>query len=53
VYASVKSKIRDNLTLVLNEAKRKNKLPIDVALDIAKERVRKAMELRGRIPKRA
>jgi len=53
VYASVKSKVRDNLTLVLNEAKLRNRLPIDVALDIAKERVRRAMELREQISKRA
>lgn len=53
VYVSIKSKMKSNVATVLNEAKGTNKLPIDVALDIAKERVRKAMELRGRIPKRA
>ncbi len=53
VYTSIKSKMKSNVATVLSEVKGTNKLPIDVALDIAKERVRKAMELRRRIPKRA
>jgi len=53
VYASIKSKMKSNVAIVLNEAKRTNKLPSSVALDIAQERVRKAMELKGRVPKRS
>jgi len=53
VYASIKSKMKSNVAIVLNEAKRTNKLPSSVALDIAQGRVRKAMELKGRVPKRS
>jgi glutamate dehydrogenase (NAD(P)+) len=51
VYATIKNKMKSNVPLVLNEAKKSKKQPIDVALDIAKARVRKAMELKKRIPK--
>lgn len=51
VYASIRSKMKDNVSLVLEEAKKTKKQPIDVALDIAKARVRKAMELKKRLPK--
>ncbi len=53
VYATIRSKMKDNVTLVLNEARKTKRQPIDVALDIAKARVRKAMELKKRLPKRA
>ena len=52
VYESIKSKMRSNVTMVLSEATKTNRLPVDVALDIAKERVLEAMKLRGRIPRR-
>lgn len=51
VYAAIKNKMNSNVPLVLNEAKKSKKQPIDVAMDIAKGRVRKAMELKRRIPK--
>lgn len=51
VYATVKKKMNSNVPLVLKEATKTKKQPIDVALDITKARVRKAMELKRRIPK--
>jgi len=53
VYATIRSKMKENVSIVLSEAKKTKKQLIDVALDIAKARVRKAMELKRRIPKGA
>ena len=50
VFATIRKKMRANTTVVLEEAKKTNRLPLDAALDIAKSRVRKAMELKKRIP---
>jgi len=52
VYDIVKKKMWKNVAIVLDESKKFKRLPREVALSISKERVRKAMELRGRIPKR-
>jgi len=51
VYSTIRSKMRNNVSLVLEGAAKTNKKPLDVAWDIAKGRVRKAMELKKRIPK--
>ncbi len=51
VYETVKRKMWKNVTMVMEESQKSKRLPREVALDISKERVRKAMELRGRIPK--
>ena len=53
VYSTIKSKMRNNVSLVLEGAAKTNKKPLEVAWDIAKGRVRKAMELKKRIPKQA
>jgi len=50
VYASVRRKMWKNVGMVLDESKSSKRLPRVVALAISQERVRKAMELRGRIP---
>ena len=50
VFDTVKRKMWKNVATVLTEARKSKRLPREVALAIAKERVRKAMELRGRIP---
>ena len=52
VYDTVKHKMWKNVAMVLDESKRTKRLPREVAEAISKERVRKAMDLRGRIPKR-
>ncbi|MDI6754428.1 MAG: Glu/Leu/Phe/Val dehydrogenase [Thermodesulfobacteriota bacterium] len=52
VYDTVKRKMWKNVAMVLQESKRSKRLPREVALAISKERVLKAMELRGRIPKK-
>ena len=52
VYNTVKRKMWKNVAMVLDESKKRKLLPREVALAISKERVRKAMELRGRIPKK-
>ncbi len=49
VYAVVESTIRRNVGMILDEARRRNRFPRDIALNIAKERVLKAMKLRKRI----
>lgn len=49
VYAVVESTIRRNVGMILDEAQRRNRSPRDIALNIAKERVLKAMKLRKRI----
>ena len=51
VFAVVKRKMWKNVAMVLDESKRAKRLPREVAEAISKERVRKAMELRGRLPK--
>jgi glutamate dehydrogenase (NAD(P)+) len=50
VFGAVKGKMWKNVAMVLDEAQKSKRLPREVALAVAKERVRKAMELRGRIP---
>ena len=52
VYETVKRKMWKNVTMVLDESKKRKLLPREVALSISRERVWKAMELRGRIPKK-
>ncbi len=52
VYDTVKRKMWKNVTMVLEGAKKSRRLPREVALAISKERVMKAMELRGRFPKK-
>ncbi len=52
VYETVKRKMRKNVAMVLDESKKSKRLPREVALAISKERVVKAMELRGRFPKK-
>lgn len=52
VYDTVKRKMWKNVGMVLEESKRSKRLPREVALAISQERVRKAMELRGRFPKK-
>ncbi len=49
LYAAVSSVITRNVGLILDEARRRNQFPRDTALNIAKERVLKAMKLRRRI----
>ena len=50
VFDTVRRKMWKNVEMVLSEAGRRKRLPREVALSIARERVWKAMELRGRIP---
>jgi glutamate dehydrogenase (NAD(P)+) len=50
VYATVRRKMWKNVGMVLDESKSSKRLPRVVALAISQERVKKAMELRGRIP---
>jgi glutamate dehydrogenase (NAD(P)+) len=50
VFATVKQKMWKNVNMVLTEAQKSKRLPREVALAISRERVWKAMELRGRIP---
>lgn len=52
VYDTVKGKMWKNVGVVLGDSKKFRRMPREIALDISKERVQKAMELRGRIPKR-
>ncbi len=52
VYETVKKKMWKNVTMVMEESQKSKRLPREVALAISKERVMKAMELRGRIPKK-
>jgi len=52
VYDTVKRKMWKNVAMVLEESKKSRRLPREVALSISKERVLKAMELRGRFPKK-
>ncbi len=52
VYETVKRKMRKNVAMVLDESKKNKRLPREVALAISKERVMKAMDLRGRFPKK-
>jgi glutamate dehydrogenase/leucine dehydrogenase len=44
MFSLIKKKITKNLSSILKEAKKENLLPRDVALRIAHERVKKAME---------
>lgn len=52
VYDTVKRKMWKNVTMVMEESNKTKQLPREVAEAISKERVRKAMELRGRLPKK-
>ncbi len=52
VYETVKRKMWKNVTMVMEESQKTKRLPREVAEAISKERVRKAMELRGRLPKK-
>ncbi len=52
VYDTVKRKMWKNVTTVLEGCRRGKRLPREVALAISQERVRKAMELRGRLPRK-
>jgi glutamate dehydrogenase (NAD(P)+) len=52
VYETVKKKMWKNVTMIMEESQKSKRLPREVALAISKERVMKAMELRGRIPKK-
>jgi glutamate dehydrogenase (NAD(P)+) len=52
VYETVKRKMWKNVTMVMEESRSSKRLPREVALAISQERVRKAMELRGRIPRK-
>ncbi len=47
MFETVERKIRRNTKVVLNRAKKKNIIPRDAALEIAKERVLKAMRKKG------
>jgi glutamate dehydrogenase (NAD(P)+) len=51
VYDTVKKKMWKNVAMVLEESTSSKQLPREVALAISKERVLKAMKLRGRLPK--
>ena len=53
VYTTIRSKMKNNVSVVLDEATKTKQQPLVVALDIAKSRVRKAMELKRRIPPQA
>lgn len=50
VYAAIRKKMNDNVPLVLNEAQKTGRQPIEIAMEVAQARVRKAMELKRRIP---
>jgi glutamate dehydrogenase (NAD(P)+) len=52
IFETVKKKMWKNVTMVLEESKKRRRLPREVALAISQERVRKAMELRGRVPRK-
>jgi glutamate dehydrogenase (NAD(P)+) len=52
IFETVKRKMWKNVTMVLEESKKRRRLPREVALAISQERVRKAMELRGRFPRK-
>lgn len=52
VYDTVKRKMWKNVTMVMEESQKTKRLPREVAEAISKERVRKAMELRGRLPQK-
>jgi glutamate dehydrogenase (NAD(P)+) len=47
----VQPKMRNNVTMVLDEVRESKRLPREVALAIAKNRVLRAMKLKGRIPR--
>ena len=52
ILQAVAQRSRDNTVLVLETASKENTLPHEAALDLARERVRTAMRLRGRLPHR-
>lgn len=51
IYSTIRQKITSNVSLVLNEARKRNRSSRQVALEIAQERVLEAMKVKGRIPK--
>lgn len=53
VYATIRSKMRVAVDLVLKLSKETGQRPDTVALDIAQAKVRRAMELRRRLPRAA
>lgn len=53
ILDAVAERCRGNTLLVLDDADRHGLLPHDAALRLARERVRAAMELRGRLPRPA
>jgi len=53
VYRAIEKKMSANAKLVLEESRRLGALPRNIVLNMAKERVLKAMEQRGRISSRA
>ncbi|MGW1678095.1 Glu/Leu/Phe/Val family dehydrogenase [Saccharopolyspora sp. NPDC002376] len=53
ILTAVAERTRNNTALVLDTANRSGMLPHEAALDLAKQRVRTAMELRGRLPQPA
>jgi glutamate dehydrogenase (NAD(P)+) len=50
VFATVSGRLRANTSTVLTEAARRGTTPHETALALAQERVRQAMELKGRLP---
>lgn len=48
MFRTVETKLRNNVRLVLEVSRQKGLMPRDVALEIARERVQKAMERKGR-----
>ncbi|GAA2791922.1 Glu/Leu/Phe/Val family dehydrogenase [Saccharopolyspora taberi] len=52
ILRAVAQRSRDNTVLVLDTARKQDTLPHEAALDLARERVRTAMRLRGRLPHR-
>jgi glutamate dehydrogenase (NAD(P)+) len=53
IFAAVSKKIRTNTVDVLRTARMRQQTPHEAARVLAEERVRTAMELRGRLPRRA
>jgi glutamate dehydrogenase (NAD(P)+) len=52
IFRLITDKLRANTALVLQEARIHNEKPHDTALRLAQDRVRAAMELKGRLPRR-
>jgi glutamate dehydrogenase (NAD(P)+) len=52
IFKLISDKLRANTALVLQEARIHTEKPHDTALRLAQDRVRAAMELKGRLPRR-